>query len=64
MIKGQDLAKTITVDLETIKDTLNYVGEECRFDHHGYCQEHSLQEKEHCFVRKLKEAVARKMRGE
>lgn len=48
----------VMVPIEVIEDTLHYVGKECYFDHHGYCQAHGLQEKEDCFAGKLNTALS------
>lgn len=35
---------------QAIRDALDYVGYDCRLDHHGLCQEHGLQEGDSCFA--------------
>lgn len=35
---------------QAIQDALDYVGHDCRLDHHGLCQEHGLQEGDSCFA--------------
>ena len=35
---------------QAIRDALDYVGHDCRLDHHGLCQEHGLQEGDSCFA--------------
>lgn len=38
--------------IETLEELVDYLGEDCRYDHHGLCQEHGLQEREDCMVYK------------
>ena len=38
-----------------LKEWLEIHDTQCRFDHHGYCQEHFLQDKGDCIVERTKE---------
>ncbi len=35
---------------QALQDALDFVGHDCCFDHHGLCQEHSLQDEDSCFA--------------
>jgi hypothetical protein len=43
--------------IENLEELVEYLGEDCRFDHHGCCQEHALQEGEDCMVFKAKQII-------
>lgn len=44
---------TLEVPTELVQEILELQGAECRYDHHGYCQEHNLQMKDECWVYRL-----------
>jgi hypothetical protein len=45
----------IEVQRWALQSAVDYVGETCRYDHHGYCQEHSLEEE--CYVKEITKAL-------
>lgn len=47
----------ILIDKELIEEIFEIHNSECRYDHHGYCQEHNLQPKGECWVERLKDAL-------
>ena len=47
----------VLVPRDALEAALAYLGEECWQDHHGYCQEHGLQEE--CFVKDFRKALGR-----
>lgn len=59
-----DKALSAVSDLGFAEDLLNEWLElhdsPCRFDHHGYCQEHFLQDKDECIVQKTKKYLHNK----
>lgn len=40
-----------------LEDLLYVLGAKCRFDHHGYCQEHFLEEGDQCVVARIKKEL-------
>lgn len=57
------MSKNAEVPIELIKDIIRLHGN-CRYDHHGYCQEHNLQMKDECWVYKLEEILRKDCRLE
>lgn len=55
-----DKAKLVLIPASALEDCLHYMGRDCRADHHGYCQEHSLQHVGECFVGRMREALEAK----
>jgi hypothetical protein len=47
----------VLVPRDALNDLSEYLEDDCRFDHHGYCQAHSLQEKDDCFMGKIRKAM-------
>jgi hypothetical protein len=47
----------ILIDKELIEEIFEIHDSECRYDHHGYCQEHNLQPKGECWVERLRAAL-------
>jgi hypothetical protein len=47
----------VVVPKDAIEDLFAYIGEDCRLDHHGYCQEHGLTDGEHCFAKRIRDAI-------
>lgn len=45
---------------DLINEFIDYLGDECRFDHHGYCQEHRLEKFDECFVARAKKITGYK----
>ena len=42
---------------DLLREWLSLNDEDCIFDHHGYCQTHFLQSKEHCIVNRTKKIL-------
>lgn len=36
--------------VDSLTRFVEHMGEECSYDHHGYCQAHALEGKGHCMV--------------
>lgn len=50
--ENMDLKKRIEVAKEILREIVDHMGEECRHDHHGYCQEHALQDRDNCMIKR------------
>jgi len=50
-------AGTVAVPVELLEETLEWMGRDCYFDHHGYCQAHGLQARNDCFAGKLRKLL-------
>lgn len=50
--------KVVTIPSELAEDILHFVGRDCHYDHHGYCQAHGLQPKGQCFAERLRDTLA------
>lgn len=54
----KNLTSRITITArDLLKEWLELHDTECRFDHHGYCQEHFLEDKEDCIVAKTRNFI-------
>lgn len=59
-IRNADLLSAAPDLLAASKWAIECCGDEpCRLDHHGYCQTHNLQPADECWVKVLKDAVAK-----
>lgn len=56
----QKLHELVNNATPLLDDVIDYVGEDCRIDHNGRCQEHNLAFAEDCYVSKIKNWLKRK----
>ena len=49
----------LIAEMKGILEDLVYLEDDCRHDHHGYCQAHNLADREDCHVYRAKKVLAK-----
>lgn len=56
--KKMSIQAELSADVIAVLEDIDYLNEDCHYDHHGYCQAHNLAEGEDCHVFKARKLLA------